>query len=364
MKYLVPEYYNHFKCKCSECRHSCCNGWPIRISQKEYYHLLGLKCSDELRVKLDCALKFYLKSGNESYAQISNDWRGICKLLLNDGLCGLQSELGESCLPDVCRSYPRNTKHYAELYLCSCSNSCEKVVELLMELKEPLQFVEKDLSINPEFEIDLPPDKFEYCRKSISMIQDRSMQLPERFSKLGNFLNGSDIYLVRPNNLSLAFQLLHSVTKYFDSSSSMSEYCREAQCYFGSEGKEKLSEEDLDTIAEKYENASEHLNSLLPTWQILFEQLMINHMFYNNFPYIENQEKVKDAFISLAIMYSFLRFNFLGYMSDKTTLELLPDFFAAMFRLIEHSDFKNLAVTRFKQEKYSDYDCILQLLYV
>jgi hypothetical protein len=364
MKYIVPEYYKDFKCKTGECRHSCCEGWPIRISTKEYYHLLGIKCSDELRARLDCALKISLEASNECYKQISTDWHGICMLHGEDGLCTLQVELGENNLPEVCQLYPRNTKHLTEVHNCSCSNSCEEVVELLLNNKNTLLFVENDLSIDPEFVINLSSIKYECCKKSISIIQDRSVSLPERFNNLGNFLHGADIYLTRPDNLSFAFQLQDVFDHYFENSVSVCDYCNASQTYFDIDGKEKLSVEDLNTILEKYISASEHLESILPDWQILFEQLIVNHMFYNNFPYTDNQEKVNDAFLSLTTMYSFLRFNILGYMSDKTISENLVDYLAAMFRLIEHSNFKHITFHLFKKEKYAVENCVSQLIYL
>ena len=364
MKYLVPEYYKDFKCKNGECRHSCCDGWPIRISTKEYYHLLGIKCSDELRGRLDFALKICLEPSNGSYKQISTDWHGICMLHRDDGLCAIQAELGECCLPEVCQLYPRSTKNLGEIYNGSCSNSCEAVVELLLNYKKALLFEEKDLSIVPEFVIILSPIKYACCQKSISIIQDRSLTLPERFITLGNFLNGTDIGLEGPHDFSSAFQLLDVFDQYFESSSSIRDYSKVSQTYFGLEGKEKLSVEDLKTILEKYISASEHLEFILPDWQILFEQLIVNHMFYNNFPYTDNQEKVNDAFLSLITMYSFLRFNILGYMSDKAISENLVDYLAAMFRLIEHSNFKHIAFLLFKKDTYAVEDCVSQLLYL
>ncbi|MDF2944110.1 MAG: hypothetical protein K0S01_2968 [Herbinix sp.] len=364
MKYLVPEYYKDFKCKSSECRHSCCEGWPIRITTKEYYHLLGIKCSDELRAKLDCALKICIEPRNESYKQISADWRGICMLHREDGFCALQSELGESSLPEVCRLYPRSAKHLTEIYNCSCSNSCEEVVELLLTSKKALLFEVTDLSIIPEFSINLSTVKYECCIKSISIMQDRNLSLPERFINLGNYLNGADIYLTIPDNLSFAFQLLDVFNQYFENNVSICDYCKASQTYFDIDSKAELSVEALNSIHVKYISASEHLEYILPDWQILFEQLIVNHMFYNNFPYTDNQEKVNDAFLSLTTMYSFLRFNILGYMSDKTISGNLVDCLAAMFRLIEHSNFNYIAFQLFKKKNYTLADCIPQLLYL
>jgi hypothetical protein len=237
-------------------------------------------------------------------------------------------------------------------------------LELLMNLKEPLKFEKNELSVDPEFETNLSPEKYKCCQKSVSIIQERSLPLPERFINLGNFLYGTDIYSKKPDHLSLAFQSLYAFDKYFENSISVRDYCKEALNYFGLSGKDKLSEKDTKVLKEKYILASLHLDTILPDWSILFEQLIVNHMFYNNFPYIDQHEQVHNAYLALVIMYTFLRFNILGYMYNKTNKETLIDYLAAMFRLIEHSNFKYIAVRIFKEENYSIFDCTLQMLYV
>lgn len=362
MNYIVPEYYNYFKCKCGECRHSCCEGWPVRISMKEYYYLLGINCSEKLRTRLDCALKICSNPSNERYAEISVNWLGICMLHRDDGLCSIQTELGENSLPTICRRYPRSTKHLAGICQCSCSTSCEKAVELLLNLKEPLRFIEKDLSILPEFELNLSAEQFKCCQKSISIIQNRCLPLPKRFILLFQFLSGRNNSFGKPNNLLAAFQLLNKMDQFFKDSISICDYCEASQRYFGIEEKDKLSEDDLNNATEKYKSALAHLKAILPDWQIPFEQIIVNHMFYNNFPYTDKMENTSDAFLALTMTYSFLRFNLLGCLTDQANSITLVDYLAAMFRLIDHSDFKYLAVKLFRKEAYPVKECVAELL--
>jgi hypothetical protein len=331
---------------------------------KEYYRLLGIECSKRLRTKLDCALKICSNPSKESFAQVATDWNGICLLHRRDGLCELQTELGEYSLPEVCRLYPRNVKSLPQGCECSCSNSCEAVVELLANQKEPLLFEEVFLPFEPEFTINLTSLQLELCKKSLLLMQDRTMPLPERFLNLGNKLYGTDLNFQQPDNLFSAFQLLHSMEQYFEDSISVQDCCKEAQKYFCIENKEELSTEDLNTISIKYLAASEHLNTVLPDWQILFEQLIVNHMFYDNFPYTNNYVKVNDSFLSLVLMYSFLRFNVLGCMSCKADKKDLIEILAAMFRLIEHSNFSETCIQLYKKNNYPIQECIPQLLHL
>lgn len=364
MKYIVPEYFKHFKCKSGSCRHSCCEGWPVRISMKEYYKLIGINCSKKLRTKLDCALKICSKPSAVCYAEIANKWNGICMLNQVDGLCYLQRELGESVLPEICRIYPRKLVQLSESNLCSCSNSCEAVVELLYAQKTPMQFEEMDIAIHPKFEVKLTMQQLEECKKAISILQDRTQSLPERLFTLGNFLNGYEYYTPNMSDLSLAFQFLYSLDKYYENSMSVSDYCRSAENYFCIDRKDTLTSEDQLMISEKYAYAIKQLDIHLPEWQDVFEQLLVNHIFYSIFPYTESLASRNDAYLSLVIIYSFLRINLLGFIANETNKDRLIDFFAAMFRLIDHSSFDYITVEFLKGMKYSVGNLITQLLHV
>jgi len=330
---------------------------------KEYYHLLGVECSDTLRRKLDCALNICHEPGKEGYAQLSANWLGLCMLQRDDGLCALQMELGDSILPQVCKLYPRSSKQLITINQGSCSNSCEGVIELLMQFNEPLKFEDRDLLITPEFKFDLSANEYDTCKESICIMQNRNHSLPQRFLLLSNHLNATDFNSEVPHNHNQAFLILNVLNQYFINSS-ISEYCQLTQDYFNLEGKEFLNEVELSIILEKYKLANEHLEVILPDWHTLLEQLIVNHMFYNNFPYIDNHNHMVDSYLSLTLMYSFLRFNLLGFMSNKTDSKDLVDFLAALFRIIEHSNFKSIVAGLFKSNDFQILKCIPQLVYI
>ena len=131
-EFIVPTYYKDFVCKCGDCRTPCCGGWSVTVSMREYFELLSLECSDELRHKINCALTV-INGGNENaYARLTPSWLGTCHLQREDGLCAVHAECGEWSLPNICRVYPRCARSGEILRLC-CSSSCEKTVELFME---------------------------------------------------------------------------------------------------------------------------------------------------------------------------------------------------------------------------------------
>ncbi len=362
MKYIVPEFYQHFTCKCGECRHSCCEGWPVRISRQEYYRLLGVKCSKRLRTKLDNTLKLCPSPSAEIYAEVSSDWRGLCRLHREDGLCELQAELGESALPEVCRRYPRSTRRLSETCYSTCSNSCEKVVEQLMDFKATMRFSELDLPLKPELTMSIMPGQYDRSHQSIVILQDRSMPLQDRFLVLAEYLTGNRVDKGNPQNLSLAFQFLNLVNQYYVSSANINEYCAASSDYFYMNDDEPCYEEKQEYITDKFRTVSEHLELIYPDWQLLFEQLLVNHMFYFSFPGSSPQESTEEALLSLIIIYAFLRFHVVSYMAERTDSAQLVDLIAALFRVISHSDFNQVTVRLIRSLHCSFQDCILQLI--
>lgn len=362
MKYIVPEFYQYFTCKCGECRHSCCEGWPVRISRQEYYRLLGAKCSKRLRTKLDCTLKLCPSPSNECYAEVSSDWRGLCRLHREDGLCELQAELGESVLPEVCRRYPRSTRKLSETCFSTCSNSCEKVVEQLMDCKETMRFIELDLLFTPEFSVNLKPGQYDSCHQSIAILQDRSLPLRDRFLVLAEYLTGIRINKGNLQKLSLAFQFINLANQYYLSSSNINEYCAASEDYFPMNDDGLWSEGKLEYIIQKFSTASDHMELIYPDWQLLIEQLLVNHMFYIGFPNSDPNESAEEALLSLLAVYAFLRFHVVRYMADRTDSAQLADLIAALFRVISHSNFDQVTVRLIRSLHCSFQECILQLI--
>jgi hypothetical protein len=281
-----------------------------------------------------------------------------------DGLCALQSELKEKSLPEVCRIYPRQASRLHIQNECSCSNSCEAVIELLLQMQEPMQFIETDLSFEPKFEDQSISNHHNRREECISLLQNRNKTLPERFLLIGKYLSGTDYPIYISNELNHAFPILLDLSNYFDESISIRDYCSTSLSYYFIDKRNAISEEDISLINQKYRKASKHLEKLLYNWEILFEQMFVNHMFFNNFPYKEQESDPSNAFHSLILSYSFLRFHLLGYMSDKENQEDIIDYLSAMFRVIEHSNFRAVALNLYKSYSYTSPNHISELLYL
>lgn len=182
--FLVPDDYADFHCKCGKCRHTCCDGWAVTFPREDYFRLLSVPCSPELRRKLDTSLHLADDPTPERYAELLPNWEGHCPLQRADGLCALQAECGEEAISSTCRYYPRGHPHDG-CDECACSASCERVVEMLLHRLPPMTFRRMRLS----FAMALPPRETDAAltaktrqlrRDVVTMLQAREVPLASR----------------------------------------------------------------------------------------------------------------------------------------------------------------------------------------
>ncbi len=446
--YIAPEYYKRFSCKCGKCRNTCCGGWGISLTMSEYYRLIGLDCSPELRQKLDCAFYRPENPSPERFALINRRFDGKCPLQREDGLCGIQKECGEDVISSVCRYYPRSIKNTAPPECC-CSSSCEAVIELLLKIKNPLRFEKLTLEFEiPEDELseECAEVKYKYeklkntrldselinnltgeniiIRKtSISIIQNRNIPLPDRFTLLRCFLSEIDsgfikidtdihnqnkeknpIEFLKEQSLKNVcdrftaenfkqYNKLDAVT--FDSNSSFSKnitkLLRDTAKLINLFSKLSQSVSDLaepafkslsisfdnnenpiisDDAKSKYLHSEKIFEDYFEPGEIIYEQIIVNNMFYSRFPIeiITEKEILQGCHIfenkargleALYYMLKFLTFSAIREEYSKTTekeriFNVFTDCAAALFRMAEHTSFLQNCLYFLNREKLFD----------
>lgn len=379
-EFLVPDYYEHFSCKMGQCRAACCEGWPISFSLDDYYHLMGTECSAELRRKLDTGLHIKLRPTPEAYAEIAPRYDGSCPMRLEDGRCALHAELGESALSFVCRLYPRGVRMERGCE-CSCANSCEAVLELLFARDEPIEFVKRQLTFDlPRRE--KPAIVFETLGREqeirlwlIRFMQNQTLPIPLRMMAMGHVLAVLDEALLArderevdrllrgqrriqplqateltPGHLEFGLRIAEEMICLLDErSDSIRRYGEDALAYF-------------NHSFEKYSSARNHFEAVLPKWDIWFEHMLVNHMFFGRFPFQDRPVSLTDEFIALCAVYSLLRFLGISCMRDQTDASAFVDVAAAVFRLVEHTSFDRYAARMMKELGCDDWSRVHDLI--
>lgn len=374
-EFLIPEYFTEFKCKTGECRFSCCEGWQVTLSVDDYFKLSSAECSKELREKIDRGVKVFLHPTPSAYAYIQHDYEGNCPMRLPDGRCAIHAEIGEYALAKVCKLYPRGIRKEPWLE-CSCANSCEATLELLFSKDEPIRFIKKalDLEIPVGTErtviFDTQGKEWEIRSWLINILQDREYSLTVRLATLGlalrdlkDVLDSKDVgkinaliekpYDVRPSDLSFQFSSKRSdgdaitlavdkthlafglsvmrklLTLIDEKSDSVRFYGEKALSFFGG-GEDCFN---------KYEQAKFEFENKIPKWEIWFEHMLVNHVFFEQFPFQDRPEGPWEEFVAICSVYALLRFLGIGWMANKSEPSDFVDMSAAVFRLVDHTSF-------------------------
>lgn len=362
-EFLIPDYFPYFSCKMGACRSACCQGWPISITMQNYFTLLGIECSADLRDRLDRGMYLVDRPTEDEYARFSARYDGECALRLPDGRCSIHAELGPEKLSDVCDLYPRGIRKQPD-WECSCAGSCEAVLELLLHHEPPLSFRKKSLSLR----IPRTPKRMTYFETLgrevdirllfIRIVQDRSLSLNRRLMKLGEVLHRMDVALqakdadtveallnetveisydtpaVGTDDLLHGLDVIEQMTDCFDRySDSIREYGERARSYFA----------DREHAWEQYTRAKADFEEKFPEWERFFEHMLVNHMFFVQFPFQDRPEKLMEEFVALCGVYILLRFLSVGCAQTVTSEEDFIDLCAAMFRMVEHTEFDRYA---------------------
>lgn len=345
------------------CRHACCEGWRVTLSLEDYFRLEAEDCSMELREKIDRGIKISLSPTPDAYAYIQHDYFGNCPMRLKDGRCALHTEMGGQALAQVCRLYPRGIRVLPD-YECSCANSCEAVIECLLEREEPLAFIkiEQELEIPAETKRSL--DFFTEGREEairlwlIKILQNRGCGLPKRLLNLGlalkqveECLSSKDLerldrlisvpfekelpqFELGGEHILFGIDTMEKLLSIIDKNSdSVRIYGEQALGYFG-------NKEDVFLL---YKNALKRFEVNFPKWEIWFEHMLVNHMFFEQFPFQDRPLGLWEEFVGISAVYSLLRFLAIGYMVNHNGRDAFVDMASAVFRLVDHTDFDMFA---------------------
>lgn len=336
MRIKVPDYYKDFSCKCGECRHSCCDGWGITVSDEEYFKLIGLDCSAELRRRLDCAFSLLSSGDAARYAQIKRNWLGRCPLQREDGLCALQKECGEDALPKICRLYPRNIV-YCTMGEGACSNSCEETVELLMKKKDGLFAIDAE---SPYAQVIETADSQKLIQsRAFDVMRDRSLSLVKRIAYLGKVLPEiPEDHEKIPSEEELFGTLISLLSEMEKYSPAFEEYSVVKNGAF-----------DAKLVRSSFDRAKEAFYKNFPDCDIWLENIMNNHLFYERFPYSPDGKSVFEMYARLCGVFVLTRFTVITYTENKPTEADFADCISGVFRCFEHSDAESVISAKLKK---------------
>lgn len=125
MKQIQSAFFDEFRCLAGACPDSCCQEWDVQVdevSARRYLSLPG-PLGDALRRKLK------RDEDGEFFLEIT-DRR--CPMWRADGLCEIQTQLGEEGLCKVCHEFPRLRHDYGDFLELGLELSCPEAARLIL----------------------------------------------------------------------------------------------------------------------------------------------------------------------------------------------------------------------------------------
>ncbi len=312
---------------------------------KEYYSLIGLDCSPMLRDRLDRAFCLFERPEPGRYAFISPGYDGRCRILGEDGYCLMQRECGEGVLPEVCRFYPRAVKHGrdGEKNFAVFSAGCENTVELLMNT-DRLDFSEERIVIPGD---DIPADAGYVLTgdakaamyAAVACAQDRNLSFAGRMKAL--CCPGSDSTADR---IAVFAALIRFISRLACSSHNIHDFGLEALACFGIDIDDPDSA-DFAAVYGRYVEAVGYARSRVEHIDRNFENLLVNHICYTLFPFIDGVDRsdCSSALCALFAMLDIICFGWIYSHRDDDISVAFADSVSAVFRMAEHSDYYRTA---------------------
>ena len=309
-------YYRRFKCKCERCRHTCCSKFKIPVSKEEYYKLVTLDCSEELNRMIQNAFIIPELTSDEIFRYIGFNYLGYCPIQ-KDGLCHLCVQGYEEYQPLICKMYPRSLKKINDDYVGCCSNSCEAIIELLMQ-EDSINFIEEDIDKDALIKLDISEEDYGLMIQMRNIINENN-SINDNIYKICGMINNDFVgeYNCNDNPLDVLLDLL----KIF-----------------------KNSDDDLEMMIEevinKYkDNHQSYLKDEIefrnryPNWDSLFKRIIFNNFLYVNFPFVDDRIDYFKAYKGLCLCYGMMKVLSVRYKDN------IVDVISAIFRIVEHTPF-------------------------
>ena len=131
---LQLDYVHDFHCDGKLCNAQCCQKWRIEIDKATYDTYKKIK-DPEWRKRICESIHQNKKTGEW---EIALNREEKCPLLGDDLLCGIQRNLGEEYLSEICASYPRQTYRFQRFAERSLTLSCPVALRLAIRNDRPL----------------------------------------------------------------------------------------------------------------------------------------------------------------------------------------------------------------------------------
>ncbi len=372
---LQPRYVADFHCLGAECEDTCCYGWRVNVDEETYDRYRQV-ADPQLRASFDKLITINTEATKKSdYAALVLTESGCG--FLSDGLCGIQTKLGESYLPKTCATYPRNFQAVGGVLETTLDLSCPEAARLALSesaavdlvnipAASPAQGAERLLL--PELDDAHTPYSglTEVREFAVSLLKNRTSPLPQRLLLLGYLCEYWDELNIRGTAstarlqqapevppISAETQLELVLKLVLDRIGSDFTSRRFLDCYrefMG--GLQWTTDSTMSDLASRYTEAeTTHFARVEGAHPHIFENYLINYLVKTLFPFGtkalaqklgigNNRPSAVTQYLLLMAHYAVLRtvaIGMAGFQGPEFSAELLRKVIQSGTRTFEHS---------------------------
>ncbi len=122
---------DEFTCIGADCEDNCCKKWQVQVDPEtldRWQHLAKGSLKDQLLRETTISTL-----DGEKITSITIKDNGNCYHLDDQGLCGIQTELGADSLPNICNNFPRQHYQSDTTNIHSGSMACPEIARIVVE---------------------------------------------------------------------------------------------------------------------------------------------------------------------------------------------------------------------------------------
>ena len=175
---IYAKSYDTFKCIADKCPDSCCKDWDVVVDDEsfEIYNKAQGEFGDKLRSLMQ------IDSDGDRIFVSQN---GRCPFWNKDMLCDIYINLGENCLCETCKRFPRLTLDYTAFCEHMLSFACPEAARLMLQNESEFDdFADYDVSIDVEdFDAELMKFLLSCRARTFEILKNRDIPFTERLKQ-------------------------------------------------------------------------------------------------------------------------------------------------------------------------------------
>lgn len=354
---LVPQYASRFACVGPACEDNCCTGWQVTIDKKTFnayrdsrHPVLGPRLKHDIK-------RVRQQTSEENYGRVQMHAQTQQCPFLEEKLCAIQRELGETLLSNTCHTYPKTTRVLGGQIQQALTLSCPEAARLALLHADAFDFVTHDiqpraarvkvmqphlgLSLAQMIEVQVfciqlmrtqglaPWERLAvlgvFCESLAQLLKDHAvMRLPSLIQEFVDMVESGAVVPALaglPANRDIQAKIFAGFWQFKRGASVSSVQRMVYQDIVNGLGADpKTGLVGADELVSRYTQGTERLPKALASAPYLLENYILNEMFINVFPF--DAATPYHSYLKLVSRYGLIRFMLAARCHNE---QALPD---------------------------------------